>query len=270
MVPAPYPTSLRGVVQGKHENSSLLTGQHLSIIPIHPVCGEPKSMPQDNNDQEKPSIPFTPTGQHRISGEQGEVLPNFWKSFGSFIIEILKVLVIAAAIVIPVRYFLIQPYYVKGASMEPTFHDNEYLVIDRLSYRLHDVQRGDVVVLSDPRQTSEFLIKRIIGLPGEKVEIRGGAVTIFNVEFPSGFTLDESLYLPVGRTTNGDIATTLNSDEYYVLGDNRPSSLDSRSIGPIKRDEIVGRAWVRAWPLGRLTKFTTPEYGIEQTEESAQ
>ncbi|MFA6511604.1 MAG: signal peptidase I [Patescibacteria group bacterium] len=226
-------------------------------------------MPQDDNSQKKPEIPFTPSGQHRIDREEGDVLPSFWKSFGSFTIEILKVLIIAAAIVVPVRYFLVQPYYVKGASMEPTFHDNEYLVIDRLSYRLHDVKRGDVVVLSDPRETEEFLIKRVIGLPGEKVEIRGGYVTISNTETPSGFVLDETEYLPSGRTTSGDSVTTLEVDEYFVLGDNRSSSLDSRSFGAAKREDIVGRTWVRAWPLNSFTTFSSPEYGNGQ-EESAQ
>lgn len=213
-------------------------------------------------------VPFTPSGQQRFAGAGGEVLPSFWRSFGSFLIEIIKVLVIAAAIVVPVRYFLIQPFVVKGASMEPNFRTNQYLVIDRLSYRLHDVRRGDVVVLNNPREESEFFIKRVIGLPGEKVEIRNGRVSISNAASPLGFTLDESEYLPAGRTTNGNTAITLGEEEYYVLGDNRAASLDSRSFGTVSKNKIVGRVWIRAWPLNSMTTFHTPTYGLNKGKES--
>ena len=218
--------------------------------------------------QQTGKAPFTSSGEHRYSEAHEEILPSFWKSFGSFLIEIIKVLVIAAAIVVPVRYFLIQPFFVKGASMEPTFHDNQYLVIDRLSYRLHDANRGDVVVLNNPREDSEFFIKRVIGLPGEKVQIRNGRVMIFNTEYPSGFTLNELSYLPEGRTTSGDTATTLSDEEYYVLGDNRAASLDSRSFGAVEENEIVGRTWIRAWPLNAITTFNTPDYDLNEEQET--
>jgi signal peptidase I len=217
-------------------------------------------MSETDEQPEKSSMPFTATGQQRYEPTDREVLPSFWKSLGTFLVEIVKVLVIAAAIVIPVRYFLIQPFYVKGASMEPTFHDNEYLIIDRLSYRLHDVRRGDVVVINNPHDLSEYFIKRVIGLPKEKVEIRDGVITLYTPDQPSGFRLDEA-YLPEGRTTSGDTAVTLSDEQYYVLGDNRPASLDSRSFGPIPASEIIGRAWIRAWPFSNFMIFRSPLYG---------
>ncbi len=98
-------------------------------------------------------------------------MPSFSESVSSFVVEVAKVVIISLAIIIPVRYFLIQPFYVKGASMEPNFHDNEYLVVDEVSYRFRQPARGDVVVIRRPRQDLDFLIKRVVGLPGERVEI---------------------------------------------------------------------------------------------------
>ena len=103
------------------------------------------------------------------------------------------------------------------------------------------------------------MIKRIIGLPGERVVIRGGTVIIHNNSQPSGFKLDES-YLPSGLATGGDLDVQVGSDQYFVLGDNRPVSLDSRSFGVVGRNSVVGRVWFRGWPLNRIAKFNTPIY----------
>ena len=186
----------------------------------------------------------------------------FWKATGLFVLEVVKIIVISLAIIIPIRYYLIQPFYVKGASMEPTFHDYEYLIIDEISYRFNDPYRGDIIVLKDPRNTSQFFIKRIIGLPGETIEVKNGTVTITNTTFPNGFDLNESAYLSEDIYTSGSINVELDADEYYVMGDNRGSSLDSRIIGPIEDKNIVGRAWIRAWPFNKLTHFELPEYNI--------
>ncbi len=188
------------------------------------------------------------------------VVPSFSESIGSFVLEVAKVVIISLAIIVPVRYFLIQPFYVKGASMEPNFYDNEYLVVDEISYRLSHPDRGDVVVIRNPKHESDFLIKRVVGLPGEQVEIMNGEVTILNTEFPSGVMLDESEYLGPKVKTNSTVDVTLGDNEFFVLGDNRDSSLDSRYFGPITRRDIVGRAWIRAWPVNRLSLFSTPKY----------
>lgn len=177
----------------------------------------------------------------------------------AYIVELAQVIIISLAIIIPIRYFLVQPFYVKGASMEPSFYDKEYLIIDELSYRFQDPLRGAIVVFRYPLDPSQYFIKRVIGLPGERVRINGGQVTIFNAENTDGLTLDESAYLPRAFTT-GEKTVTLRADEYYLLGDNRSASMDSRVFGPVKRKLIVGRVWLRGWPIGRLTNFSSPQY----------
>jgi signal peptidase I len=189
-----------------------------------------------------------------------EIVPGFTESVTSFVVEVAKVVIISLAIIIPVRYFLIQPFYVKGASMEPNFYDNQYLVIDELSYRFHEPNRGDVIVLRKPQLESDFLIKRVIATPGERIQIANGQVTIFNAEYPYGVVLDESAYLASTVRTTGSVDLKLGSNEYFVLGDNRDASLDSRYFGVVTRKEIVGRTWVRAWPLNVMKVFSTPSY----------
>lgn len=171
-----------------------------------------------------------------------------------FVSELLHVVVISLAIIIPVRYFLIQPFYVKGASMEPNFHDHEYLIIDEISYRFDDPSRGDIVVFRYPNDPSQYFIKRVVGLPGERIKIADGQVTVFSDSHPSGMLLDETGYLgPI--FTAGDKDIQLGADEYFLLGDNRGASLDSRSFGPVSGHFIVGRVWVRGWPPERFSVF---------------
>lgn len=179
-----------------------------------------------------------------------------------FVLEFIQVIVIAAAIIIPIRYFLIQPFYVKGASMEPNFYDHEYLIIDELSYRFSEPTRGETVVFRYPNDPSEFFIKRIIALPGETVEVAENRVTIYNNEHPNGMVLDESAYLPEDTITPGRKKATLGSNEYFVMGDNRDASLDSRAFGPITSSAIIGRVWLRGLPLERAGIFESPFYNL--------
>jgi signal peptidase I len=175
-------------------------------------------------------------------------------SFFLFVWEILKIVILALAIVIPIRYFLFQPFIVKGQSMEPNFENSNYLIIDELSYRFRDPQRGEVVVFRYPGNISQRFIKRIIGLPGEKIEIKNGQVLV------NGKILDESKYLPSGLQTTGNLQISLNENEYFVLGDNRIFSFDSRQWGVLPRKNIIGRVLIRAWPITNLTKFEVPSY----------
>ena len=185
------------------------------------------------------------------------------KNFFSFVFELIKIVVISLIIIIPIRYFLIQPFYVKGASMEPNFHDHEYLIIDEITYRFNDPVRGDIIVFRYPRNPQEFFIKRLIGLPGEKVLIDNGVVTIFNSENSEGVILDE-YYLPEDIKTYGlsEEKVELGEDEYFVLGDNRNSSKDSRSFGPVDESYLVGRVIFRGWPFNRVKLFKSPEYSF--------
>lgn len=199
---------------------------------------------------------------------ESEWVPGFMKSAGLFFWEVAKILIIAYAIIKPIHAFVIQPFYVKGASMEPTFRNNEYLIIDELSYRFHEPRRGDVVVLHNPFQHDEYLIKRIIGLPGERIVISQGQVTIYSTAHPQGVLLNQSKFLAASVFTSGELDTTLSSQQYFVLGDNRPASLDSRSFGPVNRKHIVGRTMLRAWPVTRISTFSSPS--IPLTNSSTQ
>lgn len=175
------------------------------------------------------------------------------KPLKSFFAELSKVIILGAFAVVAIRYFVFKPFVVRGASMEPNFFEKEYLIIDELSYRWREPQRGDVVVLRNQGQDDhDYFLKRIIGMPGDRIVITSGRVKLYNAEQPGGKRLDESEYLSPAVLTFGDIDVTLKSDHYFVLGDNRPASLDSRRIGPIPRSEIVGRAWLRGWPPSRI------------------
>ncbi len=160
--------------------------------------------------------------------------------------EILHFALIALLIVLPVRWFIAQPFIVSGSSMEETFHNNDYLIVDQLSYRLDDPKRGDVVIFRYPIDTSKFFIKRIIGLPGETVSVDGQTVTIINNEHPEGFVLSED-YANIG-TKDNDTKITLKENEYFVLGDNRDHSSDSRVWGILPSEDIIGRALLRLYP----------------------
>lgn len=185
------------------------------------------------------------------------------KNFLSYTFELLKIVAISLAIIIPIRYYLIQPFYVKGASMEPNFHDHEYLIIDEITYRFSEPKRGDIVVFKYPQNPQEYFIKRVVGLPGEKIQVKDGNVLVYNDTYKDGAVLDET-YLSeenANRTysPHEDIIS-LDDNEYYVMGDNRNSSKDSRNFGPVDRSFLVGRVLFRGWPLDKMGIFKTPSY----------
>ena len=182
------------------------------------------------------------------------------KSFFAFIWEITKIVIIALLIVVPIRYFIFQPFFVKGQSMEPNFENNDYLIVDEISYRFRVPQRGEVIVFKNPQNPFQRYIKRIIGLPGETVEIEDGKVIISKDS--ETWVLDESAYLPPASQTDpkGFKILTLGQDQYFVLGDNRTNSADSRSWGALPEDEIIGRVFFRAWPITAFAKIEAPQY----------
>ena len=186
------------------------------------------------------------------------------KTIGEFVIEIIKVVIISLAIIIPVRYFLIQPFYVKGASMEPNFHDHEYLIINEILYRFDQPERGDIIVFRYPKDPSQYFIKRIIGLPGEKIKFKDNKIYIYNNQLENYVELNEEGYLSedVVTTHRGKSEFELGPDEFFVMGDNREASLDSRGFGTVPRRLIIGKAWVRGWPFDKITIFKTPIFNF--------
>ena len=157
--------------------------------------------------------------------------------------------IVALGLALFIRFFIAAPYVVSGASMEPTFDDWHYLIIDRISYDITEPKRGDVIVFDLPQDTSRSLIKRIIGLPTETVVLKGQSVTIINAEHPKGFTLAEPYLDPANLTGSNEMEVTLGADQFFVFGDNRRVSADSRLWGTLPREDIVGRVFLRLFPL---------------------
>lgn len=183
-------------------------------------------------------------------------------SIGLFLLELIKVAVLAGITIALVRYFLFKPFYVKGASMEPNFFDKEYLIIDELSYRFRAPQRGEVVVFKYPENPKEYFLKRIIALPGERVKVSEGQITIYNQEHPEGVVLNEP-YLPKDLLTSGDRSfVPLTENQYFVMGDNRPNSYDSRRFGAVDKSLVVGKVFFRGWPFSRAEIITEPDLNI--------
>lgn len=167
------------------------------------------------------------------------------QGFWAFIKETLRFVIITILIVVPFRLFIAQPFIVSGDSMVPTFHNGEYLIVDELSYYLREPSRGEVVIFRYPKEPSKFFIKRIVGLPGETVTIKSGHVEITEV---SGERV--LLTEPYVKTELlSEMSVILAGDEYFVMGDNRNASSDSRFWGPVTRTLIVGRAFARLLPI---------------------
>jgi len=174
-----------------------------------------------------------------------------------FIFEVIKIVILALLIVIPIRYFIFQPFVIKGNSMEPNFHHGDYLIVDEISYRIFkEPERGDIIVFNYPQDPSQRFIKRIIGLPGETVVIEGEKITSKGTEER---ILDESTYLP-SQNYFDNVSLSLSEDEYFVLGDNRLASFDSRKWGSLPRNYIVGRVILRTWLPAVIAHITTPSY----------
>ena len=169
-----------------------------------------------------------------------------------FLREIIEFALLTLLIVLPIRFYIAEPFIVSGASMVPTFESGDYLVIDQLTYRFREPERGEVIVFKYPNNPSKYFIKRIIGLPGETVSIDGGVITIKNVEHPDGIVLEETYEtLPLEAHSTYELEV----GEYFVLGDNRPVSSDSRVWGALPREDIVGRPVIRLFPLSSIDTF---------------
>lgn len=197
--------------------------------------------------------------EQKLVVEPMDELPEKSPTVGTFLWELARVIIIAFVVMIAFRYFVAEPFIVSGNSMVPNFQNREYLVINKLSYRLGEPERGDVIVFRYPKDTSQYFIKRILGLPGEKVKVENGRVIVYNNEHPQGVVVEEP-YLPNQNVTFGPSdALTLGSDEFYVLGDNRLASSDSRVWGVLPKKDIVGLAWLRVFPVNAFGVPSFPD-----------
>lgn len=206
-------------------------------------------MPIDEKKEEKNS-------EWQENTESRQEKSSWVASTGLFFLELIKIVILAGITIGLVRYFLFKPFYVKGQSMEPNYHEKDYLIIDEISYRFREPQRGEVIVFKAP-VGNDYYLKRVIGLPGERVKIENNKVFVSNIEHPRGLMLEEN-YLT--EKTAGVINVNLGPTQYFVMGDNRTASYDSRSFGPIDQSSIVGRTWFRGWPPDKVGVLQSPMY----------
>ncbi len=168
--------------------------------------------------------------------------------------EFVILAVIMAFIFLVFRPYVAQTFIVRGESMYPTFVNNEYMIVDELTYHFREPARNDVVIFRYPNYPETFYIKRIIGLPGESLSMKDGKITLTNKDFPKGFIFDDSHVNKEIRTYD-TLDITLGNTEYFVMGDNRANSSDSRLWGPLERKHIMGRPFVTMYPLNKIGFF---------------
>lgn len=211
----------------------------------------------NNKTTDAPERPIS-NGMEQTQAIQGETQK---KSRLRLFIE--NVLYIATAVVLAliVQQFIIRPFVVSGASMDPTLETGDYLLIDEVTYRFNEPERGDVVVFRAPPEPTKFFIKRIIGLPGDTVSINGKVITITNTANPKGFTLSEDF---ITHESSNNMTVTVPVDHYYVMGDNRAGSFDSRSWGTLPKENLRGRALLRLLPLKEID-YLPGKVNYEQT-----
>jgi len=166
--------------------------------------------------------------------------------------ELLRFAMLAFLIVLPIRILIAQPFIVSGSSMYPTFQDGNYLIVDQISYRFEEPNRGDIIIFRFPKDKKKFFIKRIIGLPNESIKIDGSKITIMNDNHPDGFDLNEQY---VKNLAFDNMTVVLGNDEFFVMGDNRNSSSDSRSWGNVKENLIIGHVLLRLLPINQIGIF---------------
>lgn len=180
------------------------------------------------------------------------ILLTLFKAVFGFFFDILESIVVALAIFVVVYLFLYQPHQVKGASMEPNFHDGEYILTNKYEYRFDSPKRGDVIVFKAPHNPDIDYIKRVIGLPGERVKLLNNHYYINGVLLEEGSYLEKELYTYQGSYLKEGQEMIVPEDYYFVSGDNRPRSSDSREFGPITRSSIIGRSQLRYYPFNRF------------------
>lgn len=186
--------------------------------------------------------------------------PDLWRFFA----ELIRTALIVGILAYAIRVFVLQPFVVEGSSMFPRFETNDFLIVDKISYHLHQPNRGDIIVFKYPGDLTTNYVKRVIGLPGDTVRIAGGKVTIINAGHPNGVTLDEP-YVSDGNTTtlpSGSPTSefTVPANDFFVLGDNRRASSDSREWGYLPKEDLIGRVIIEAFPLNKASLVSHARY----------
>lgn len=175
------------------------------------------------------------------------------------IIEFIQTAVVFAAIGTTIYLFIAQPHKVSGSSMFPTLHTGDYIITNKVNYRLNDPKRGEIIVFKNPREESQDFIKRIIGLPGDKVRVEKGHIFVNDVQLNESYLISSVITLP-GSFLKEDSDEIVSKDHYIVIGDNRLASSDSREWGFISREEIIGQAFFRYWPLISIGLIKSAQY----------
>ena len=190
--------------------------------------------------------PKQPYSIDDLSNSQEE--DGFFQKLGSSVTEFIETLVVFGAIFAIIFLFVAQPHKVSGNSMVPTLHNGDYILTEKLTYRFREPEREDIIIFKNPQNESQDFVKRILGIPGDRIKITDSSVYINSLRIKEG-------YLPNGlQTKDGDYLTQntevkIGEDQYFVMGDNRSHSLDSRDWGPVSFDKIIGKAFFRYWPL---------------------
>jgi len=184
-------------------------------------------------------------------------MKSFFSDLMMFILDITQTFIVAFAFFLVIYGFIVQPHKVSGESMMSTLKNNELILTNKIVYRTHDPERGDVITFKSPDDPKKDFIKRIIALPKERIELSNNKIKIYNKQYPDGFILDET-YLDTfqvsdpGEILRDGVALDIPENEYIVMGDNRRNSFDSRAWGPLKKDAIIGKAWFVYWPINRM------------------
>lgn len=238
----------------------------MSVTPKHPKLAPPL----------QPASATSQPDDELADGEE-DATPEEEERQPSAVLGVLKTIfswiILPGLIVLFLHSFVFQAFYVSGSSMNPDFQDGDYLIIDKVGFTLSnlkatfgldtslDLKRGDVLVFRYPNNPSTFFIKRLIGLPGDRVVVKDGKVTIYNAEHPEGLTLTEP-YIDQSMVTQGDVDEVVDKDKYFVMGDNRSpnGSFDSREWGQLPRYDVVGVATARLLPINELGPIKHPTY----------
>jgi len=186
------------------------------------------------------------------------------ESLIAIFLDFLETIIVSLAIFVVLYVYAIQPHQVRGLSMYPTFDTGEYLLTNKLKYRFSDPKAGDIIVFKAPGSTNQDYIKRIVGVPGDTIKVKAGDLYINGMELDETEYLDETILTLAENYLKEGMEITVPDDSYFVAGDNRPHSSDSRDFGTIPKDDIIGKAWLRYWPPQAMGTVAGASYGAEK------